>query len=58
MADCPRPDKACHKSEHGANLELLERWLTIEDLEIRLRLHSYKCPCGFWHIGKIPLDKK
>lgn len=54
MADvnCPRPDKAAHKSRKAAEMELLGRWLTIEDINTRLRLETYRCRCGAWHIGK------
>lgn len=57
---CPRPDKNAHRSRPAADLELLNLWLKVEDIDERLRLHSYKCVpgCGMWHVGRRPKNGK
>ena len=50
MSHCPTPRKQKHKSRRAAERALFGLWTKRGTIREPASLHTYKCPCGSWHV--------
>ena len=53
MSRCPTPRKRKHRSRRAAERELFGLWTKRGTVREPASLHTYKCPCGSWHVGHM-----